>query len=134
MKPQQTVPVIASAAPILAAAPPILIVAAIGLGLYWLFSNGGKRENTPEAVNLSTDKGTSSAAVAGNASAPKRITREDVADALAYGAKRLTRKEAVVALEALGFRKTSAYKALAEDGKLASLIEFASDGLIEWKG
>jgi hypothetical protein len=61
-------------------------------------------------------------------------SREDLAEALGYGARRLTRKEAVGALEAMGFRKTAAYKALTLDGKLGDLIEVTPDGLIEWKG
>jgi len=36
--------------------------------------------------------------------------------------------------EALGFRKTAAYKAMATDGKFGSLIEVTPDGLKEWKG
>jgi hypothetical protein len=51
-----------------------------------------------------------------------------------YGERPFTRKEGVAALEAIGFRKTAAYKALAEDGRFASFIEFTPDGLIEWKG
>ena len=64
----------------------------------------------------------------------KKVTRDDLAEALAYGAKPLTRKEAVAALETLGFRKTSAYKALSPEGKFGSLIEFTPDGLVEWRG
>ena len=44
MKPQQTIPIIASTAEFLAVAPPILIVAAIGLGLYWLLSSEEKAQ------------------------------------------------------------------------------------------
>ena len=51
------------------------------------------------------------------------MRREDLAEALAYGARRLTRKEAVAALEALGLGKTSAYKALSPAGKFGSLID-----------
>jgi hypothetical protein len=43
-------------------------------------------------------------------------------EALGYGEKRLTSKEAVAALESLGLQKTAAYKALAEDGKLDPLV------------
>ena len=64
----------------------------------------------------------------------KRIRREDLAEALAYGARSLTRQEAVTALQALGFGKTAAYKALSPDGRFAEFIEVAPDGLIEWKG
>ena len=64
----------------------------------------------------------------------KRVTREDLAEALGYGSRSFTGKEAVTALEALGFGKTAAYKALAPGGKFGSLIEFYPDGLIEWLG
>jgi hypothetical protein len=46
----------------------------------------------------------------------KRIRREDVAEALAYGVRGVPRGEAVAALRALGFHKTAAYKALSASG------------------
>ena len=67
-------------------------------------------------------------------SAPRRITREDLAEALAYGQHAMSRKEVVAALGALGFQKTAAYKAVSEGGRFRDLIEATSDGLIEWKG
>ena len=54
--------------------------------------------------------------------------------ALSSGARLLTRKEAVPALQALGFRKAAASNALAPGGKFGTLIEFYPDGLIEWLG
>lgn len=64
----------------------------------------------------------------------KRIRREDVAEALAYGARSMTRQDAVAALQALGFGKTAAYKALSPDARFAEFLEVAPDGLMEWKG
>jgi len=66
--------------------------------------------------------------------AGKRIKREDIAAALAYGARSVPRGEAVAALQALGFHKTAAYRALSANGRFAEFIEIAPDGLIEWKG
>ncbi len=65
---------------------------------------------------------------------PKRIAREDLAEALACGEWAYTRQEAVAALETRGFRKTAAYKALSPDGKLAGLLGFTPNGLIAWNG
>jgi len=64
----------------------------------------------------------------------RRIMRDDVAEALAYGARPIPRSDAVAALQALGFQKTAAYKALSEDGRFGELIEHSQDGLVEWKG
>ena len=127
-------------APAALAVPPVAIFGlVVGVGLLWLASSKRKSEEQPTnsetpAPSVSPEVAAVSQQVARSLATGKRLTREDLAEALAYGAKRLTRKEAVAALEALGFRKTSAYKALAEDGKFASLIEFTPDGLIEWKG
>jgi len=65
---------------------------------------------------------------------PRRVRREDVAAALEYGARSVPRGEAVKALEALGFKKTAAYRALSPEGRFAELIAQTSGGLIEWKG
>jgi len=127
MKPQETVSVVTTLAPAVMLAPPILIAGAIvGIGLLWLLAEEKEppQPKTDEDIPL----------VSRTARVAKRITREDVAEALAYGERAFNRKEAVAALESLGFRKTAAYKALAEGGKFASMIEFAPDGQIEWRG
>jgi hypothetical protein len=148
MKPNQAAPLIAAAAPVALAAPPVLILAALGLGLLWLFSSEKKTEAAPAkpvqlpppklVVDLAPTPEASPSKTGAPAPAPrlasKRVTREDLAEALAYGERQFTRKEAVKALEALGFRKTCAYRALSETSKFASLMEFSSDGLVEWKG
>jgi hypothetical protein len=142
MKAQETAPLLTRIAPAALAAPPVVIFGVlVGVGLLWLLSVqdkadkaiadaekplpdlSGLAESEPDAPPLSTPT-----------LAAKRVTREDLAEALAYGERAFTRKEAVVALEALGFRKTSAYKAVSPNGKFASLIEFTPDDLIEWKG
>lgn len=122
---------LAALAPAAMIVPPVIILGAIAaVGLVWLLRGGdGDKEAKPEATP-DEDKPPAFKPAA----AARRVTREDMAEALAYGAKVFTRKEAVAALEALGFRKTAAYKALAEDGKFAGLIEFTPEGLIEWKG
>ncbi len=63
----------------------------------------------------------------------KSITREDMAKIFDSGTRSLTRKSAVAALKALGFGKTAAYEALATDGRFASWLQFAPDGIITWK-
>jgi len=63
----------------------------------------------------------------------KFITREDAAK-IFNGGRGLTRKSAVSALKALGFGKTAAYEALAINGRFAPWLQFASDGIITWKG
>jgi hypothetical protein len=137
MKPNQTAPLLASLAPIVAAAPPVLIVAAIGLGLYWLFSGeddspSPKHADTPAPAQGLADLPPRPTAPPN--AAKRRIMREDLAEALAYGARSMTRQEAVAALQALGFQKTAAYKALSPDGRFRELLAVTPDGLIEWKG
>lgn len=141
MKPHQTVPLAVSLAPVIAAAPPVLIGAAIGLGLIWLFSDKNETE-TPEHLPASPTSAKDSApsdetpidSVPLRTSTPRRITREDVAEALGYGGRPVLRSDAVAALQALGFKKTAAYKALSADGKFAGLLEHSVDGSIEWIG
>ncbi|MFM2294367.1 MAG: hypothetical protein RLZZ350_780 [Verrucomicrobiota bacterium] len=137
MKPQETAPVVLALAPLAAAAPAIVIAGAFVCGLIWLFSDDEKKEKpAPTETQREAPPETKLAAPSPAEALPKakRVMRDDVAEALAYGAKQLPRKDAVTALEALGFRKTAAYRALSPDGKFASLIEFTADGLIEWKG
>lgn len=145
MNPKETIPLLAKLAPVLAVAgPPALIGVALGLGLLWLFSG----ERNPAPVELSPAAPKNPAPAAPQTSAPvsvaplapppvvgnRRITREDLAEALAYGARSMTRQAAVAALQALGFGKTAAYKALSPDGRFAEFVELTPDGLIEWKG
>ncbi len=63
----------------------------------------------------------------------KFVTREAMATAFQRGARALSRQDAVAALKKLGFRKTAAYAALSEDGRFASWLQFAPDGIITWK-
>ena len=141
MKPNQTVSLLATLGPAAVAAPPLLIGAAIGLGLIWLLSEKEK-PTTPQAAPEKTAPATSARI---ESAAPKlftrqpqaasrRVTREDVAEALGYGSRPLPRLEAVAALQALGFGKTAAYKGLSSDGRFGELLEHTPDGLIEWKG
>jgi propanediol dehydratase large subunit len=66
--------------------------------------------------------------------ARRRLLREDVAEALEYGERAMTRTEAVSALQNLGFQKTAAYKALFSDGRFADFLAHTPDGLVEWRG
>ncbi len=140
MKPTQTLPLLATLGPAAVAAPPLLIGAAIGLGLIWLFSEKERSTPppTPEKASPVAPARAESASQKTVAPQPKvssrRVTREDVAEALGYGGRPVPRLEAVAALQALGFRKTAAYKALLPDGRFSELLEHTSDGLIEWIG
>ncbi|HEY9172378.1 MAG TPA: hypothetical protein VI136_08860 [Verrucomicrobiae bacterium] len=160
MKPQDTVPALAAFAPIATIAPPLIVGGLLGLGLLWLLSSDKGDDAQPRLVETPPPDGPTeppdTAAAESSPEVPpvsvtpeptedhaeakpkpptaKRVTREDLAEALAYGERQFTRKEVVAALEALGFRKTAAYKALSPDGKFGSLIEYTPDGLIGWNG
>jgi hypothetical protein len=171
MKPQNTIPLLTTVAPAALAVPPIAVLAALGVGLYWLLSSDEQKPKTqaseaakpspsptphpvipqpkPAPVIMPIENAApvlSSPVPVPARPAPvpstvpvfsasaRRVTREDLAEALAYGERAFTRKEAVAAIEALGFRKTAAYKALSADGKFGSLIEFTPDGLMAWRG
>ena len=140
MKPNQTVPLLVSLAPLATVAPPVLIGAALGLALLWLFSD---KEDSPSphvtdkpapAMPSEDEPDAQPRLSAPPKAAMRRIMREDLAEALAYVAQSMMRQEAVAALQALGFQKTSAYKALSPDGKFADFLEHTPDGLIEWQG
>jgi outer membrane biosynthesis protein TonB len=62
----------------------------------------------------------------------KLVTREDMAAVFQQGARTLTRKAAAMALKRLGFGKTAAYAALTPDGRFATWLKFAPDGIITW--
>jgi hypothetical protein len=63
----------------------------------------------------------------------RNVTREDLSAVFSNGSRILTRQAAVAALKQFGFGKTAAYKALSTDGRFASLLLFAPDGMISWK-
>jgi hypothetical protein len=140
MKPNQTVPLLASFSSLGTAAPPLLIVAAIAGGLVWLFSGKAesgkqKQSEAPQPIAPTAKMSERSPGHIDTLKTLRRqVTRDDLAQALAYGARSMTRQEAVAALQALGFKKTAAYKALSENGRFADLIEHDADGLIEWRG
>lgn len=62
----------------------------------------------------------------------KIISRQEMAK-IFYEGRGLTRKAAVSALKALGYGKTAAYQALEINGRFASWLQFAPDGIITWK-
>ena len=142
MKAQETAPLVTALAPAALLPQPVAIIGVVlCFGLLWLLSGEGKADETnsesekpsldpdpPTVARTRTDAPPASTP----ATATKRVTREDLAEALAYGERRLSRKEAASALE--GLRKSAAYKAVAENGKFSTLIELTPDGLIEWKG
>jgi hypothetical protein len=137
---KQTLPLLATIAPaVVAAAPPVLIGLGIGAALLWLFSDNSKREAPQPSAPLPLPEPKPLPSVApvappNAATSANRVRREDVAEALKFGAHPVMRQEAVAALQRLGFRKTAAYNALSESGRFSHLIAFTSDGFIEWKG
>lgn len=133
MKTQDSARLLTGLAPVAVALPPIAIVTALlGIGLLWLASDDEKQPKAQSSAEV--DEPTASTPKSATMTQSRKVMREDLAEALAYGEKPFTRKEAVAALERLGFRKTAAYKALAVDGKFASMLAMSSDGLVEWKG
>ena len=135
MNAKQTIPALVKFAPAVAAvAPPVLIFAALGAALVWLLSRDedDAAPETPLPV-LSPTIPLKTSALSPTAE-NRRMTREDIAEALEYGSRAVPRGEAVAKLQALGFGKTAAYKALSPSSRFAEFIEIAPDGLIEWKG
>lgn len=135
MKPNQIVPLLVNLGPAAAAvAPPVLIGLAIGVGLLWLFSDNEESSPAQQAEIPLSAPPAEEESDAPPRTAKRRIMREDLAEALAYGARNVTRQDAVAALQALGFRKTAAYKAVSSDGRFGELLEHTPDGLLAWKG
>ena len=138
MKPNQTLPILATLAPAAAAAPPVLFGLAIIGGILWLLSRVEEEaEQTPAPHEPPPAHAPpiidNTPAIPANP-VQRRITREDLAEALEYGGRALTRPEAVYALQTVGFQKTAAYKALSPNGKFGELLEHTPDGLITWQG
>jgi hypothetical protein len=137
---KQTLSLLATIAPaVAAAAPPVLIALGIGAALVWLFSDNSEREAPQPSAPLPLPEPKPLPSVAPvpspkAASSAKRVRREDIAEALEYGARALTRREAVAALRRLGFGKTAVYKALSVTGHFSHLMEYTKDGLIVWRG
>ena len=61
------------------------------------------------------------------------VTRKILANVFDHGARTLTRKDAVTALNHLGFGKTEAYAALSENGRFSAWLQFTPDGIIAWR-
>jgi hypothetical protein len=61
------------------------------------------------------------------------VKREDLAAVFENGTKRLTRKDAVAALKARRVKQTTAYNALRDGGRFASLLDVGEDGLLGFK-
>ena len=134
MNAKETIPALAKIAPVLATAgPPALIGVGIGLALLWLLSRDEKKAVEQVQEIPPASPASSSEDDIPPAAPVRRIRREDLAEALAYGARPVTRSEAVATLQALGFGKTAAYKALSPTGRFADFINHSSDGMIEWK-
>jgi hypothetical protein len=64
----------------------------------------------------------------------RQIKPEDMATALQHGARAFTLKEAVAALQSLGFGKSAAYEVLSPNGRFSAWLQITPDGKITWKG
>ena len=153
MNPKQTIPEIARVA------PPLLLVVLVGLAIKSLFFDE-KKEKKPETVPASeipknvpvippvsipaTPKISAPAPIPvvplsknsrqSSPSHKKRIIlREDLAQIFQHGERSLYRIDAVAELQNLGFSKTAAYEALSPDGRFASWLKIAPDGIISWQ-
>jgi hypothetical protein len=97
MKPNQTLPILATLAPAALAAPPFLIALGIGAGIIWLLT----REEIPalpatpkQPAPVAAAQPPTSVLLAPAPSsdrASRRITREVMAEALKYGERAMTR-------------------------------------------
>ncbi len=145
MNPNQTIPTIARIA------PPLLLVVLAGLAIKSLFSGEEKKTETVPASAPKNVPATPPISVPAmpkisapvpisedlppSPSAQKRrmVLREDLARIFQNGTRSLYRINAVAELQKLGFSKTAAYEAVSPDGKFASWLKIAPDGIISWK-
>lgn len=133
MNTKQTIPLFAAGSTVAAAAPVLLIGGAAIAVLAWLFSDD-RKASTPSPESAKALK-----IVPPDPQPPftdyrRAVTREDLLAIFGNGSRSLTRQAAVAVFKQFGFGKTAAYKALSMDGRYASLLEFAPDGTISWKG
>jgi hypothetical protein len=138
-------------------APPLLLVAVAGLAIKSLFSGDEKKLEAKPASKM-PEKSTVVPIIppisvsAGskipsptlipadpilddlplNMPSQKRriVLREDLARIFRHGTRSLYRIDAVAELQKLGFGKTAAYEALSPDGRFASWLKIAPDGII----
>jgi hypothetical protein len=150
MNAKQTIPVIARVA------PPLLFVVLVGLAIKSLFSNEEKKLETvlvseipknvpvvppvsiPATPKISAPVPIPVVPISEDLpqSSPSQkwriVLREDLAQIFQHGARSLYRIDAVTKLQNLGFCKTAAYEALSPDGRFASWLQIAPDGIITW--
>ena len=155
MNSKQTIPVIARVA------PPLLLIVLAGLAVKSLFF-GEDKEKKPEikptneipknppvvpivfppiSVSAAPKVSTPLPTVPISKDFPQSptpqkrrvILREDLAQIFQYGVRSLYRIGAVTQLQKLGFGKTAAYEALSPDGRFASWLKIAPDGIISWR-
>lgn len=134
-------------------APPLLLLTVAGLTIKSLFSTEEKKPETKSASKMPQKSVvipiippiSSPATIPAdpifndlplNMPPQKRriVLREDLARIFQHGAHSLYRMDAVAELQNLGFGKTAAYEALSPDGRFASWLKIAPDGVITWKG
>jgi hypothetical protein len=151
MNPNQTVSLIARVA------PPLLLAVLAGLAIKSLFSDEEKKSETapasgipknvpvtpptfvPTAPKITVPAPIPDVPISENLlqSQPlhKRriVLREDLAQIFQHDARSLYRINAVAKLQKLGFGKTAAYEALSPDGKFASWLKIALNGIISWQ-
>lgn len=135
MNAKQTIPLFAAGSTVAAAAPVLLIGGAAIVTLTWLLSDDNKASTPlPGSAGANTPKIVPPDPQPPFTDTRRNVTREDLSAIFNTGSRTLSRTAAVAALKSLGFGKTAAYKALSMDGRFASLLKFAQDGTIAWKG
>lgn len=135
MNAKQTVPLIAAGSTLAVTVPVLLIGGAAIVAVVWLFSDDNKISTSlPDPKKTNPAKFVPDYPQPPFTDARRIVTREDLSAIFDNGSRTLTRTAAVAALKALGFGKTAAYKALSMDGRFGSLLRFAPDGIIGWKG
>jgi hypothetical protein len=135
MNAKQTVPLIAAGSVFAAAVPLLLIGGSAIVILAWLFSDDNKAPTPlPDPQKANALKILPDDPQPPFTDVRRNVTREDLSAIFNNGSRTLTRTAAVSALKQLGFGKTAAYKALSIDGRFASLLQFAPDGIITWQG
>jgi len=157
MNAKQTVPLIARVA------PPLLLVVLAGLAVKSLFSGEDKEKkpetkppneipksspvapvifppvSVPAAPKISVPTPIPAIPISEDLplSLPpqkrRNVLRKDLAQIFQHGARSLYRKDAVAELQNLGFGKTAAYEALSPDGRFATWLQVASDGIVSWQ-
>jgi hypothetical protein len=134
-------------------APPLLLLAIVGLAIKSHLCGEEKKPETKSASKVPTKSAVvpvippisfPAASISDvpilddlplNMAPQKRriVLRGDLARIFRHGVRPLYRIDAVAELQKFGFSKTAAYEALSPEGRFASWLKIAPDGIISWK-